>query len=198
MDLTKVFKKQTAIIAVSVIGLSLILLGTSYALFFRVNQSTEQQVVSTGTLTVQIPNPQSRLVADLMPKSAGEVDSSDTYTFTVSNTGTLPMKYEVIIYNDKDETLTNSLDHQYLYISFDGGTAKKLSECTRTADTADIDNQNNIKYVLKSDGELAASGETGSSATHYVQIWLDENAPAAAVNKTIDLEIAVNGEVNEE
>ena len=197
MDLMKMFKRQTFIITVSIIGLSVVLLGTSYALFFRTNQSAEQQIVSTGTLLIEIPNPQQRLASDLFPKTEAQTSQDDEYTFTVSNTGTLPATYEVIIYNDSDETLTNSIEHEYLMVSFDGGTATRLSNLTRTADTADITNENNIKYILSTNNSLNPSGQSGSSATHTVKIWLDANAPSSTINKDINLEIAVNGEVDE-
>ena len=197
MDLMKMFKRQTFIITVSIIGLSVVLLGTSYALFFRTNQSTQDQVVSTGTLLIDIPNPQARLASDLYPKTESETDSNDEYTFTVRNTGTLPTKYEVIIYNDGDENLNNAIEHEYLMVSFDGGTASSLEDLPRTADTVDITNENNIKYILSSNNTLAPSGESGSSATHTIKIWLDVNAPSSTINKDINLEIAVNGEVDE-
>lgn len=197
MDLTRTFKRQTLIILVSIIGISLILMGTSYALFFRTNQSTRQQVVSTGTLTVEIPNPQARLTADLYPKFDSEIDISDTYTFTVRNTGTLPMAYEVIIANDVDETLTNALDHKYIKVAFDGGTPQLLSTLPKTSDTANVTNQNSIKYVLLNNGTLAANGNNGSSATHYVQVWMVPDTPIEYTNKTINLEISVNGILNE-
>ena len=199
MDLMSIFKKQTAIIAVSIIGLTVILIGTSYALFFRTNQSTEQQVVSTGTLTIDIPNPQARLVDNLFPLTEEEAATeADPYSFTVRNTGTLPVKYQILLYNDADETLTNVVEHQYLNIQIDGGTIKKVSELVRTNDTADLTNENSIKYILLSNGTLNPSGQSGDSNNHSVKIWLDSNAPSSTIGKDINFEIAVNGEVNEE
>ena len=198
MDLMKIFKKQTAIIAVSIIGLTVILIGTSYALFFRTNQSTEQQVVSTGTLTIDIPNPQARLVNNLIPLTQEEAATdADDYSFTVNNTGTLPVKYQILLYNDADETLSNVVEHQYLNIQIDGGTVKKVSELVRTNDTADLTNENNVKYILLSNATLNPAGQSGASASHTVKIWLDSNAPSSTIGKDINFEIAVNGEVNE-
>ena len=197
MDLMKIFKKQTMIIAVSIIGLTLILMGTSYALFFRTNQSTEQQIVSTGTLTIDIPNPQDRLASNLMPKTEEELTEDDEYTFTVNNTGTLPVKYQILLYNDADESLTNVIEHQYINVQIDDGTVSKVSELTRTNDTADITNENNIKYILLSNGTLSSQGNNGDSATHTIKLWLDSEAPSSTIGKDINFEIAVNGEVNE-
>lgn len=45
-------KKQSYVIAISVICLALLVSGTSYALFFQVNTNTNNQVIETGTLSV--------------------------------------------------------------------------------------------------------------------------------------------------
>lgn len=198
MDLTRTFKKQTLIILISVIGISIVLLGTSYALFFRTNQSTREQVVSTGTLVVDIPSPQSSLTADLQPKFDSEIGNNDTYTFTVRNTGTLPISYEIILSSDTDENLSNSLDHKYIKVAFDGGTPQLLSQLPRTSDTESASNQNDVKYVLLPNETLAANNGTAPTATHYIQLWLVPDTPVEYTNKTVNLEISVNGILYEE
>ena len=196
MDFIKMFKRQTLIITISIIGLSVILLGTSYALFFRTNQSTENQVLSTGTLNVEFQNPSASITADLYPKFASEVGNADTYNFTVRNTGTLPMIYELTISNDAESSNSNALNHDYLMISFDGGAPTILSSLPRTADTASETNQNNIKYVLLADDTLAATGNANSSKQHNVKIWMIPDTPVEYSGKTVNLEVSANGVVD--
>lgn len=51
MNFNDVIKRQTVIIALSVIGMCIIVISTSYALFTKVETSSKNQVVETGTLT---------------------------------------------------------------------------------------------------------------------------------------------------
>ena len=99
MNYKDIIKKQTSIIAMSVIGMCIILISTSYALFMKVNTSTKNQVVETGTLKTEYAAG-TTLTTAVLPQSDTEGLATSGYSFSVTNTGTLPMKYEITIYND--------------------------------------------------------------------------------------------------
>jgi hypothetical protein len=90
MDYKQVIKRETKIIALSVIGMCLIIISTSYALFFKVNTSTNNQVVETGTLTTTFSNGDT-LTTAVTPQSDAEGLATTGYSFSVTNTGTLPI-----------------------------------------------------------------------------------------------------------
>src|SRR5574344_1332937 len=196
MNYNKIIKKQSSIIAISVIGMCIILISTSYALFMKVDTSTNNQVVESGTLVAEYTTGTTLTTAEL-PQSDTDGLATTGYTFSVTNKGSLPMSYEITVYNDPDVDLTNAIPQQYLRASLDGSTPVSMSSLTKTSDTSSETNENNIKYVLKSGLGLAASGSTGDVKTHNVKIWIDETAPESIIGKTVAIEISVNGEVGD-
>src|SRR5574344_344329 len=167
MNYKNIIKKQTSIIAISVIGLCIILISTSYALFFKVSTSTNTQVVQTGTLTTTYTNG-STMTTDMIPQLDSEGLATTGYAFTVKNTGSVAMNYEITIYNDPDATLTNA------------------------SDTSSETDQNNIKYLIASSQTLVANATT----TRNIRIWIDTDAPEDIIDKTVAIEIAVNGDIS--
>ena len=53
MNYKKLFKRETKVIAYVVIALTLIVIGTSYALFLQVNNNRDNQVVTAGSLVIE-------------------------------------------------------------------------------------------------------------------------------------------------
>lgn len=196
MDYQKIIKKQSSIIAISVIGMCIILISTSYALFMKVNTSTNNQVVESGTLVAEYTSGTTLTTSEL-PQSDAEGLATAGYSFSVTNKGTLPMTYEITIYNDPDVDLTNALAQQYLKVSLDGGTPVLMSSLTKTTDTASETNENNIKYLVASNLNLMPTGQTGDVKTHNIKLWIDETAPESIIGKTVAIEISVNGETAE-
>ena len=52
MNYKKVFKRETKVIAYIVICLTLVVIGTSYALFLKVDSNSNNQVVNAGSLEI--------------------------------------------------------------------------------------------------------------------------------------------------
>ena len=196
MNYKDIIKKQTSIIAMSVIGMCIILISTSYALFMKVNTSTKNQVVETGTLKTEYAAG-ATLTTAVLPQSDTEGLATSGYSFSVTNTGTLPMKYEITIYNDPDGDLTKAIPQQYLRVSLDGSAPVAMSTLTKTSDTASETNENNIKYLLATNKIVKAASQTGDIATHNIKIWIDANAPESIIGDTVAIEVAVNGEVDD-
>ena len=77
--------------------MAVILLGSSYALFNGKSQSTNNQVITAGTLVVDYSSSNvTTTTGELTPQSESE---ANTYTISVNNTGTLPVAYNILIYN---------------------------------------------------------------------------------------------------
>ena len=56
MNYSKIFKRETKIIAYVVICLTLVVMGVSYALFLQVNNNNANQVVNAGSLEITYDN----------------------------------------------------------------------------------------------------------------------------------------------
>ena len=104
-------KKQSTIIAVSVFVMVLGIIGTSYALFMKVDQS-EQQTVESGSLIMQLsPYDGSTVIsANNVPIDDNEGLLTKGYSFSVTNNGTLPITYYIELYNNSADTSKNKLD----------------------------------------------------------------------------------------
>jgi hypothetical protein len=195
-------KKQSIIIAVSVIGMCLVLLGSSYALFFKVGSSTNPQTVETGSLAVDISlqgdsTGEAKLTA-LGSSIEGIVPLSDdealgqTYspsTFVITNNGDLPVTYDLII-TYSDATLATNIPLQYIKIQYDNGTAQALSSLE--AQTA-----GSSYYLAKN-----LSTDVGTNASHTIKMWISndltppgEGENDSIVDKDVNLEIAAIGSV---
>ena len=147
MKYEKVIKRETMIISLSVIVMVLIIIGSSYALFMQVNNSSNMQVVNSGTLSVAYQAGTTMTTA-LVPQSDATGLASSGYSFSVTNNGTLNCLYDIEIYNDPDNN-SNAIPQQYLIVSLDGGTPVTLTSLSKSAATSGEIIENNIKYVIK-------------------------------------------------
>ena len=187
INYTQVIKKQTQIIALSVFVMVIGILGVSYALFMKVDQS-EEQTVQSGSLIMQLSayDGSTVITDNNTPIDDNEGLLSKGYSFSVTNNGTLPITYYIALYDNPDDTSTNKVNYDYIKVSLDNGTPFTLGSIT-TKDSAD-------RSILKQDISLAPD----KYDTHNIKIWLDENTPESEIGKTISLKIYAYGEVCED
>ena len=187
INYTQVIKKQTQIIALSVFVMVIGILGVSYALFMKVDQS-EEQTVQSGSLIMQLSayDGSTVITDNNTPIDDNEGLLSKGYSFSVTNNGTLPITYYIALYDNPDDTSTNKVNYNYIKVSLDNGTPFTLGSIT-TKDSAD-------RSILKQDISLAPD----KYDTHNIKIWLDENTPESEIGKTISLKIYAYGEVCED
>ena len=187
INYTQVIKKQTQIIALSVFVMVIAILGVSYALFMKVDQS-EEQTIQSGSLIMQLSayNGSTVITNNNTPIEDSEGLLSKGYSFSVTNNGTLPITYYIALYDNPDDTSTNKVNYDYIKVSLDNGTPFTLGSIT-TKDSAG-------RYILKQDISLAPD----KYDTHNIKIWLDEDTPESEIGKTISLKIYAYGEVCED
>ena len=187
INYTQVIKKQTQIIALSVFVMVIAILGVSYALFMKVDQS-EEQTIQSGSLIMQLSayNGSTVITNNNTPIEDSEGVLSKGYSFSVTNNGTLPITYYIALYDNPDDTSTNKVNYDYIKVSLDNGTPFTLGSIT-TKDSAG-------RYILKQDISLAPD----KYDTHNIKIWLDEDTPESEIGKTISLKIYAYGEVCED
>ena len=187
INYTQVIKKQTQIIALSVFVMVIGILGVSYALFMKVDQS-EEQTVQSGSLIMQLSayDGSTVITDNNTPIDDNEGLLSKGYSFSVTNNGTLPITYYIALYDNPDDTSTNKVNYDYIKVSLDNGTPFTLGSIT-TKDSAD-------RSILKQDISLAPD----KYDTHNIKIWLDEDTPESEIGKTISLKIYAYGEICED
>ena len=187
INYTQVIKKQTQIIALSVFVMVIGILGVSYALFMKVDQS-EEQTVQSGSLIMQLSayDGSTVITDNNTPIDDNEGLLSKGYSFSVTNNGTLPITYYIALYDNPDDTSTNKVNYNYIKVSLDNGTPFTLGSIT-TKDSAG-------RSILKQDISLAPD----KYDTHNIKIWLDEDTPESEIGKTISLKIYAYGEVCED
>ena len=206
MNYKAIIKKQSTIIAIAVICLTVATVGVSYALFFQVETNTNNQIVTAGTLNVEYGSGSSAIAAtELVPMSDAEALSSSTMTGTIyiENTGTLPANYEVKIGNDTEAFNSRSdaldtdvlLSHDYIRIAaYLDGTM--LIEPTTLSKIEAATDDETMRSLFKSNLNTTGTGE--NTATIVLKIWIDETAPESIIGNYVYLKMDVTSEVEEE
>ena len=115
MNYTSVIRKQTKIIALSVFVMVIGIIGTSYALFMKVDQS-EEQTVQSGSLIMQLSAYDGSTVISTnnTPIDDNEGLLTKGYSFSVTNNGTLDMTYYIALYDNPLDTSTNKLGYDHI------------------------------------------------------------------------------------
>ena len=79
MKIKDIIKKQTTIIAIAVILVTITVIGISYAIFFDVSRNTQDQVITAGNLSVTVSATKVSL-SEPMSTAEGLASTPITYT----------------------------------------------------------------------------------------------------------------------
>lgn len=198
-------KKQSYVIAISVICLALLVSGTSYALFFQVNTNTNNQVIETGTLSVTYgANSKAISETNLVPMSDEDALTKETLvsTLSVENKGTLPAEYVLRIGNDLNEfnkrTDKNDgdklLSHDYIRIAVYKNGELILEPTTLSGLSKSKEDEN--LYDIYSD-KLSQLGSGNNSQTFAIKVWIKSDAPIDIIGDYVYLKVDVSSVVDE-
>ena len=202
MNYNHIIKKQTFIITASIIVMAIILVGTSYALFTNTDTSNTQTLTS-GTLVVSYSGTTITTVGgtdgngnllEVTPLDELTVNQQTPYTIKINNTGTLALKYNIILFTDSINTLPHSY---YSYKYKDNGTyTNKAALSTLPKVDPTETNMNSIRYKLTDEPFIV---NPGTEATHEIYVWVDAiAADGASEDKIASLKIMVEGEATDE
>lgn len=178
MKLDKLIKKDI-LIAVGSILLIIIALGIStYALFFRVEE-TNEEVINYGDLKVDFTNDTETINRTLdYPRSDTEGAGTEAFSFTITNTGTLDATYTVYLMDDTNYIAENALtkvSDEYIKYTMNNGSPTLLNTIT------------NGELVK---GTLAPSAKV----TYSLKFWLRSDAPNAAIGTSLVKKVNVKAE----
>ncbi len=182
--LTKMAKRQLFVTLLSIIGVTVISLGSAYAVFTSVSRSAEYNVIKVGTLNIDFGADSSNTInlTGQYPMSDEEGLKLTPYTFTITNTGSLAADYEVFIQDDqdmisKDNCSSNQLNKDYIRYKLDTGSPANLSS------------------IAGSNYRIATGSlEAGGSVTYTLYVWIREGVGNDVLNKHYHGKIVVEGE----
>ncbi len=201
MNYKKIFKRETKVIAYVVICLTLIVIGTSYAFLLQVEDNTTNQVVSAGNLDITYTQKNGSINAStdddtncLMPKSDADGASSGcNIQFSIKNTGSLPMQYDLLIFDT--ENTANALDHSNIKVTLNKSSDKNLNQniSVLNAKVLNTLTQSSTKRKLESQAIIAV----GETVTYSLRVWIKEDAEDTIIGKNVALKVGVEGSVYE-
>lgn len=206
MNYKKVFKRETKVIAYVVIALTLVVIGTSYALFLQVNNNQDNQVVTAGSLVVTYSNGNVVTVEEndenncLIPQSDTDaITGGCKFTLSVTNTGSLPMQYDLLIYDDvnNEELPSNAkfVNHDLVRHSLNKQYSQEGANRETVTDAASLG-----ELELKEDKRILESSMigVGETITFSLNIWISEEATVDIIGQYVYLKLDVVGSVYED
>ena len=178
--LTKMGKRQLTLTLVSILAVTLLSIGSTFAMFTVSSKSAEYNVVKSGTLNISFDADSSSTIGlnGALPTSDSDGLAQTGNTFTITNTGSLTAEYTVSLQDDKDMiTQDNCSDKQ-----LDKGFIKYNIEGT------------NIKLLSDSIDSTIISGslKAGESKTFTLKLWIKEDATNEALGKHYHGKIVVD------
>ena len=166
-------KKEYTKIAFLGIFLLAIICGTSYAFLSQVITSKKNVEVTAGTFVINFKEKNTIDLKNAVPMTDQEGMNTESYVFSVNNTGSLDAKYDISL----EENSNNTLDRKYVKYSIKEGDGEWSSPA-----------------LLSTGLNLKTSRSLGSGATdsYEIKIWLDENATNEVQGKTYGAKVVIN------
>ena len=189
MKIKDIIKKQTTIIAIAVILVTITVIGVSYAIFFDVKTNSRDQVITAGTLKLTVTDFNALKLSE--PMSTTEGLKSSPVSYTVQNTDSnLPATYSLYIYAGSG----NNIPLSSIKISTDGNASSGSSSKVLSS-IAETIVENGTTYYRIDTGNLNAGA---SGTTKYIRIWIDEDLVADEINNgNLNLQLYVVSKVQE-
>ena len=184
-----------------VLVMIIIVLGVSYALFMQVTDNSNNQVVTTGTLQVEYASSNGYITnnsyKELLPMSNNKGLEQTGYSFSVKNTGSLPVTYKVYMYvNESDynndvanKKISGELFKDLSLIKFNIQTNKDGNNTISKISDINMKNDSGIdKYEIYT----GTVNENNSINSHVLKLWLDEDLDETNIGKYIYLKLEVS------
>ena len=178
--LTKMGKRQLMLTLLSIFGVTLLSIGSTFAMFTVSSKSAEYNVVKSGTLNISFDADSSSTIGlnGALPTSDSDGLAQTGNTFTITNTGSLTAEYTVSLQDDKDMITQDNcsdkqLDKGFIKYNIDGTNIKLLSD--------------SIDSTI-----IFGSLKAGESKTFTLKLWIKEDATNEALGKHYHGKIVVD------
>ena len=178
-------KKKLILIISMFIGVIVLALASSYALFtINVTKNTDFKIV-LGNLELKITDTTTEdkyILESVVPTKDSDALTQDGYTFTITNMGSIDSYYTVYLDDILLESEKERLDNNYLKLDI-------FNHKTNNHKTNKLSNYNEENRKIIS-GQL----KKGESITYTLRMWVDYNIGNEAQNKYFATQIRVVGE----
>ena len=201
------FKRDTQLVIISVLILTLVTMRVSYSAFFSVQSKNVVEQISAGTLDIAINSNSTPMSAEeLFPTDSNDLPTtetsriSETYSYSriiLDNTGTLPAEYALYLtYNNvlpAGKTIEDLIGFNYLYVGiYDVGAGKWVNFGDENATAyymlvSSIEPSDTNTYPILGSSTLNAL----ASKEYRVYVWLSQNTPATEIGKLVYLKLEV-------
>jgi hypothetical protein len=203
----KSIKRDTLLVIIAVLTLTLVCLRTSYAAFVSIQTESELQSISSGTLDVVIDNASTAMSnANLFPTPNNELPTASNSTvpnahsysrLLLNNDGTLNATFSVTVSYDNlpvGKTVDDLVSFNYLKIGiFDVDENEWIDFGNGTYNTV-ISNltpsEENVYPILRDEVPATDTRE------FRVYVWLTEDIPETEIGKIVYLKLNVKSIVN--
>ena len=177
--------KKVTISIISVVTLLLVLIGVTYAYWLVTKSQTNSNIISSACLDITMDNEVNDInLSSQYPLSKEEGMKLTPYTFTVTNNCNTSIDYQIALESIGSEE--GAISASALQVALDTNSDLLSNKATTAPTVNGAYASHKIGY-----GTLTASGNEGSSVTHDLRIWIDENAPISEMNKTYQSKITV-------
>lgn len=207
MKIKKEWKKDTNIIMVSVILLTIMTLSLSYSALFSVQTQSTVQEINAGNLSIVIDNSSTPIYEDLLPTlnsalptAADSVVSGDYATLNFTNNGDINAEYVLTISRDYNALPTLSTDEDLLPFNYlNVGIFDTINNTW-----INFSNTDTPSYYVAVSSLTPVSGTTdaypilneivnvGASKQYRVYVWLAEATPADEIGKLVYLKLDID------
>lgn len=208
MRIAKRIKRDTLIVVISVIVLTISTMRVAYSAIFSVKSQSTVQEIKSGTLNVIIDNLSSSRpsTAELFPTSTDDLPSSTNKsvegpyaTLVLNNSGTLDSAFSVTVSYDTDnlpagKTAKDLISFDYLIIGIydvDNDEWYEYGSSYYTQISGLTPSETNVYPVLSGGISAPVAPSNTTSKTYRVYIWLDENTPVSEIDKLAYLKLNV-------
>lgn len=188
MKMKDIIKKQTTIIAIAVVVVTISAIGASYAIFFNVDKNSANQKITAGTLELSF-SVNALNQSEVLSTADGLKTTAAAYTVKHTSESNLPATYSIYVCENSTNTIAASnLKYTTEGTSTAGSNAKNLTSITQET--------LNSKKCYKIDTGTINPGST--QATKYLRVWPDESIVTDEFeNKALDLDLYIVSEVKE-
>ena len=169
----KMNKKRLIITGIlSILLVVVLMLGSTYSIFTSSEVDENLNVYTTGNLDVTYTVSDDVYFEDITPMTTSEAEAVFPYRLTVTNVGTVPYQFDVIL---NDTTSTDSINYKYIMTKVGYLEPKALSDCASSAIVEDV--------VIPA----------GESVDIDIRIWLDESLPNSMIGNSFYANLVVEG-----
>ena len=193
IGLNKKTKLSVILFSIGFILLCIVLVGQSYAIFSGTNTDSNNQIVKLGNLEVILNEPSGGLDLGLAPMSDIEGLLSESYNFSVENTGSANAIYKILLIDDENSKASYSgelLDKGLIRIGLEVNGKEigplTLSEINDLLNEKELKSKKKDKYKLRLWISEDANIEEISEQKIFLKLKLEAEQYFSEIKGTLD------------